>query len=219
MAETIIGTIWDRIPLSDIGGAVAIVAVFYVLGYEEIAIVPLLGVVLGPVVAQVFDAVGLESTSSGILFGAFVAVAGALTVLDGDFGRWLGVVLLAAGSWIVLDILYDYRHGEPTDSASVEEKAEDDLSMAEIQALGTHGRWVLGTLRKADRPLTAGELRTRTGLTEDELANVLAILKGNGTVELMGNGYVVNEAEMGSTGFVRSVGDRLLRPIRLFGHS
>lgn len=220
MAETIVAAARDRISLSDIGGAVAIAVVCYALGYDETALAALLGLLVGvPVVGAAFDAIGVGSTSAGVAFGVFVAVAGTSVALDGGLRLPLGVVLVAVGCWLVLDTLYEYRHGEPTDSASAEGKAEDDLSMAEMQALGTHGRWVLEALREADRPLTAGEIRTRTGLTEDELADVLEILEGNGTVEPMGTGYVIDESAMGLTGFVRSIGGRLLRPIRLFGPS
>lgn len=216
MTETIVAAARDRISLSDIGGAVAIAVVCYALGYDETALATLLGLLVGvPVVGAVFDAISVGSTSAGVAFGVFVAVAGTSVALDGGLRLPLGVVLVAVGCWLILDTLYEYRHGEPTDSAS----AEDDLSMAEMQALGTHGRWVLEALREADRPLTAGEIRTRTGLTEDELADVLEILEGNGTVEPMGTGYVIDESAMGLTGFVRSIGGRLLRPIRLFGPS
>ncbi|MFC4986612.1 hypothetical protein [Saliphagus infecundisoli] len=218
MAESIVAAARDRMPLSEIVGAVAIAVVLSSLGYEETAIVPLLGVVLRPIATRAFDALDLGLTSLRILFGIFVAVAGASALSDGGESVWLGAVLLVAGSWLVLDTLYEYRHGEPTEPVSVE-KEEDEPSMAEMQALGAHGRWVLETLQEADRPLTAGEIRTRTGLTEDELADVFEILEGNGTVEPMGTGYVIDESAMGLTGFVRSIGGRLLRPVRLFGPS
>lgn len=69
MAESIVAAARDRISLSEIGGAVAIAVVFYSLGYEEMAIVPLLGVVLGPIATRAFDALDLGLTSLRILFG------------------------------------------------------------------------------------------------------------------------------------------------------
>lgn len=116
------------------------------------------------------------------------------------------------GCWFVLDTLYEYRHGEPSDPDPAE--GDEVPSMVEMQALGTHGQWVLETLREADHPLTAAEVRDRTGLTEDEFADVL--VEDNGTVEPVGNGYVIDESAMELSGFVRSVGGRLLRPVRLF---
>lgn len=215
MTESVVAEVRDRITPPGIVGTAVVAAVFYGLGHGETAIALFVGVVIGvPIVGAVFDGVRLGRTTAGVAFGSFVAVAGAMAVLDN--GSWFGAVFLAAGTWIVLDTLFDYRHGEPAGAEPEAGDEEEDISTAEMHTLGAHGRWVLETLREADRPLTAEEIRSRAGLTADEFSDVLEILEGNGTVEPVGNGYVIDESAMGMSGFVRSVGGRLLRPVRLF---
>ncbi|WP_226040902.1 hypothetical protein [Natrinema sp. DC36] len=77
------------------------------------------------------------------------------------------------------------------------------------------GGWLLEELREADRPLTKTELCNRTGLLEDDFERLLEIHGESGSIERVGNGYAIDESEMGIGGVARMVGRRLLRPIRL----
>lgn len=150
----------------------------------------------------------------GVLAGSVVAAPGVAALVGGSNG--VGALCLAVGCWLALDSIYESRHGEPSETEPVDE----DISEAEMYTLLGHSRWVVEALREASRPLTADELRARTGLTEAELEEVLEITWENGTVERVGNGYVVDESELGGVAFVRGIvygaGRRLLRPLRLF---
>lgn len=94
------------------------------------------------------------------------------------------------------------------------------MSSDELYRYGEYNRWLLEELRTADRPLTAAEIRSRTGLTEDDFERLLESHGESGPIECVGNGYVIDESEHGAVAFVRNlvrtVGGRLLRPFRVF---
>lgn len=207
---------WNEIDATDVGGAVILVAVLFVLGLESSAIGVLLGIVVGvPIVRAAGDATDLEigPALAGLVLGSFVVVAGVYGHLSGD--HWLGSALVVIGAWICLDSVDRWR-GTDFDT----NPSEDDISNEELFQIGEYNRWLLEELREADRPLTADEIRSRTGLTEDDFERLLEIHGESGPIERVGNGYTIDETDMGAVAFVRNlvrtVGSRVLRPFRLF---
>lgn len=171
-----------------------------------------------PVFGWLFDAANIGDVGARLLLGSLVAALGVAALVRGE-SPLVGAGALAVGCWFVLDACYEHRHGDPTGEGAAD-GTDEDFSEAEMYTLMGHGQWVLEELREASRPLTAAELRARTGLTEAELEDVLEMTLGNGTVERVGNGYAVDETELGGVAFVRgivrTVGGRLLRPFRVF---
>lgn len=217
MTRSRIASLRERIDTTDLGALVVLLTVLYVTtdGVLE-SMTSVFGLLLAvPVFGWVLETVDVSDTAAGLLLGSIVAALGvAAIVFDGSVRIGAGAV--AVGCWVVLDTVYESRNGESTAT----ETGEDDITEAEMYTLMGHSQWVIEALQEASRPLSAAELRERTGLTDDELEDVLEIAQDNGTVERVGNGYVVDESELGGVAFVRgivrSVGGRLLRPFRLF---
>ncbi|ELY42175.1 hypothetical protein [Natronorubrum tibetense] len=208
----------EEIDTTDLVGAVVLLGVLYALGLESTAIALGLGIVVGaPLVRAVADAAGLDSEPAlaTVLLGSIVLAAGGYGVLTD--GSWLGPALTVVGAWIVLDGIDVWRNGNPPDEGSEDEA---DISNDELLLIGEHNRWLVETLREADRPLTADEIQSRTGLTESDFERLLETHGESGPIERVGNGYVIDENEMGAVAMVRhvvrTVGGRVLRPFRLF---
>lgn len=206
----------DEIDATDLVGAVVLVVVLSLFGLESTAISILLGIVVGvPLVRATVDAAGLDigPVLARVVLGSIVIVAGVYGFLSGD--RWLGPALAVVGAWIVLDGIDAWRNG-----GAPGETSEDDISNGELFLLGEHNRWLVETLREADRPLTAAEIQSRTGLTDADFERLLETHGESGSIERVGNGYAIDENEMGAVAavrhVVRTVGGRLLRPFRLF---
>ncbi|SDJ93237.1 hypothetical protein [Natronorubrum texcoconense] len=208
----------EGIDTADLVGAVVLLGVLYALGLESSAVAVVLGiVVVTPLVRTTADAAGLdiEPALATVVLGSIVLAAGGYGVLTDD--SWLGPALAVVGAWIVLDGVDAWRNGTPPDERSEDEQ---DISNDELLLLGEHNRWLIETLREADRPLTAAEIQSRTGLTESDFEGLLETHGESGPIERVGNGYVIDENEMGAVAMarhvVRTVGRRLLRPFRLF---
>ena len=210
------GTIRDAVDAADVGVAAALAAVLYLLGLEAGAIAAFVGLVVGrPVLDAAVEATGLEVDPgvAGVALGAIVVAAGAVQVRTGN--SLLGWILVAIGGWIALDGVDRWHNGSP-DDGTVD---EDDLSNEEVFLVGEHNRWLLETLREADRPLTAAEIQDRTGLTEDDFMRLLEFHGESGPIERVGNGYALDERELGAATAARAVArtiwGRLRRPLRL----
>lgn len=208
--------LWEAVDASDVGTAVVLAVVFYLLGLETGAIAVFVGLVVGrPLLDAAVEATGLEADPglAGVVLGAVVVAAGAVQLGDGTV--LLGWAFVAVGGWIVADGLDRWQNGSPDDG----DASEDDLPNAELFLVGEHNRWLLETLRAADRPLTAVEIRERTGLTADDLERVLELHDESGPIERVGNGYVLDESELGAGAMarstVRTVVRRLCRPLRI----
>ena len=208
----------EEVDTTDFVGAVVLLGVLYALGLESTAIAVGLGiVVVAPLLRAVADAAGLnvEPALATVLLGSIVLVAGGYGVLTDD--SWLGPAFAVVGTWIVLDGIDAWRNGDPPDERSED---EGDISNDELLLIGEHNRWLVETLREADRPLTPEEIQSRTGLTESDFERLLETNGESGPIERVGNGYVIDENEMGAVAMgrhvVRTVGGRVLRPFRLF---
>ncbi|MFC6767919.1 hypothetical protein [Natrinema soli] len=201
----------DQIGLSDIVSAVGLAAVLSFLGVDLNVIGVLLGVGIGaPLLEGALDRDDADSALAWLGFGLFAVAAGGIQLREG--GYWFGGSLLAIGCWICLDGLYARR----TDGSSGSEDVTDD----EFHLATLHSRWLLEDLREADRPLTKTEICDRTGLMEEDFERLLEIHGESGSIERTGNGYAIDEDEMGATAAVRNlagtVRSRLFRPLRLF---
>ncbi|WP_276253778.1 hypothetical protein [Halomontanus rarus] len=225
MTGSRIASLRERIDTTDLGVLVVLLAALYVTtdGALE-SMTSVFGALLAvPLFKWVLEAADIDDTTAGLLLGSVVAALGVGAVIFEE-SIWIGTGALAVGCWLVLDTVYESRtgNGEPTavETGTDEGEDADDITEAEMYTLMGHSQWVIEALQEASRPLSAAELRERTGLTDDELEDVLEITRDNGTVERVGNGYVVDESELGGVAFVRgivrSVGSRLLRPLRLF---
>lgn len=207
-------TTWirDQIGLSDIVSAVGIVGVLSFLGVDLNVIGTLLGIAIGaPLLEGAFDRYGVDPALAWIVFGLFAAAAGGIQLREGSY--WFGGSLLAIGCWICLDGLYAQR----TDGSS---GTDEDMTDDEFNLTALHSSWLLEELREADRPLTKTEICDRTGLIEEDFERLLEIHGESGPIERIGNGYAIDEDEMGATAavqsLVRTVSSRLFRPFRLF---
>ena len=218
MARQFAARLRDEIEPTDLVGAVVLLGVLYALGLESSAAAVVLGVVIGvPLVRATADVAGLDlgPALATVVLGSIVLAAGSYGVLTDN--SWLGPALAVIGAWIVLDGIDTWHNGAPSEETSEDEA---DISNNELLLIGEHNRWLIETLRETGRPLTADEIRSRTGLTESDLECLLETHGESGPIERVGNGYVLNENEMGAGAMVRhvvrTVGGRLLRPFRLF---
>ncbi|WP_126662983.1 hypothetical protein [Haloterrigena salifodinae] len=210
----------DEIDRDDVATAAVFGAVLALSGNESTAIGVVVGLLVGvPVLTALIDAAGLdlEPGPAGVALGTLVVAAGASLLLDG--GRWVGWGVVAIGAWILLDGVDKWRRRDSADAGD-STADEDDMSKADVFRYGEYNRWLLEELRAADRPLTADEIQSRTGLTEDDFERLLESHGESGPIERVGNGYALDENELGAVAFVRNlvrtVGGRLLRPFRLF---
>lgn len=229
MTGSRIASLRERIDTTDLGALVVVLAALHVTtdGALE-SMISVFGALLTvPLFSWVLEAADIDDATAALLLGSVVAALGVGAVVFGG-SIWIGTGALAVGCWLVLDTVYESRTGTgestavETETGTGTDEGEDagDITEAEMYTLVGHSRWVIEALQEASRPLSAAELRERTGLTNNELEDVLEIARENGTVERVGNGYVVDESELGGVAFgrgiVRGVGGRLLRPFRLF---
>ncbi|SEQ43594.1 hypothetical protein [Natrinema salaciae] len=203
----------DRIDPSDIVVTVGLAVFLFVMGLEINAIATVFGIVIAaPLGEAAVDRFDIDPALAWIALGTF-AVAGGIVQLR-ESGTWFGGSLVAVGCWICLDGLYAWRNVDAT------ARDDDDMTKDEVRLVSQHNRWLLEELREADRPLTKAEICDRTGLLEDDFERLLEIHGDSGPIERVGNGYAIDDAEMGAGPFVRkilqTVGSRLLRPVRLF---
>ncbi|ELY59961.1 hypothetical protein [Natronolimnohabitans innermongolicus] len=213
----------DEVDVRDLGGAALVVPVLYAIGLEGSALGVLVGLfVLSPLLRAATEAAGLEIAPrvTKFVFGALFVAAGAVQLGDGS--GWLSAALVVAGCWFWLDAIYDWRVGAAGAASETDagREAADDVSTNEVYLYGGYNQWVLEELRAADRPLTGEELRSRTGIGEDDFERLLELHGDSGPIERVGTGYALDESELGTGAAVRSivrtVGRRLFRPFRLF---
>ncbi|MCU4740068.1 hypothetical protein [Natronoglomus mannanivorans] len=170
-------------------------------------------------VRRVFESLDLSVAVRRAAFGVAVALGAAIAVVTIFPARgWLVPVAVAVGGWIVLDAVSASRVSERDGHLETDgEFAGPALTRA------THSRSVLDALESASQPLTAAQLRERTGLAAAELETTLELLRDNGTVERIGTGYAVDERERRTATVVRDVVarvcGRIRRPFRVFGPS
>ncbi|MDF9746344.1 hypothetical protein [Natrinema salsiterrestre] len=203
----------DRIDPSDIVVSAGVAVVLLRLGVDASLIGTVLGAaVVTPLAEPLLERFDIGPGIAGIAFGAFAIAAGVVQLQDG--GRLFGGSLLAIGFWICLDGVYTWRTGDGT------ARDEEDMTEDELLLVGEHNRWLLEELRAADRPLTKAEICDRTGLLDEDFERLLEIHGDSGPIERVGNGYAIDEDEMGASAFVRNVVyavfARLFRPFRLF---
>ncbi|SEH11406.1 hypothetical protein SAMN04487967_0336 [Natronorubrum sediminis] len=245
MVRQVVSRFRERVDVVDVGALIVFLGVFSAAGMDSAAVSILLGiVVVAPVLRATMDALGLDlgPVLAKAILGAIVAVAGIHGSSSGDL--WLGGALLALGGWLLLDAVDTWRHpddGDDTANSDVdattvsidatnakadtantdgEPTDEDDMSNEEVYLVGEHNRWLIEALREADRPLTAAEIKSETGLTDEDFERLLEIHGESGPIERVGTGYTIDESEMGAQAMVKSVargaGGRVLRPLRVF---
>ncbi|MGQ3412380.1 hypothetical protein ACT4ML_08960 [Natrinema sp. LN54] len=208
----------NRIDTADIVTVGVFAGVLFALGVDASIIgMVLVAAVIAPLGEAAFDSADIDPALAGIGFGSFAVIAGVVQFRDG--GLWFGSALLAAGCWICLDGLYARHSGGATTDGEPDTTAEA-MTKDEVALVGQHNRWLLETLREADRPLTDDEICDRTGLLDEDLERLLEIHGESGPIERIGNGYRIDENEMGAGPFIRTlvgtVSSRLRRPFRLF---
>ncbi|APX95766.1 hypothetical protein [Natronorubrum daqingense] len=245
MVRQVVSQFRERVDIVDVGALIVFLGVFSAAGMDSTAISILLGiVVVAPVLRATMDALGLDlgPVLAKTILGVIVAVAGIHGSSSGDL--WLSGALAALGGWLLLDAVDTWRHPDDGDdtansdidattvsvdapnanvdttNADGEPADEDDMSNEEVYLVGEHNRWLVEALREADRPLTAAEIKSETGLTDEDFERLLEIHGESGPIERVGNGYTVDESEMGARAMVetvaRGVGGRVLRPFRVF---
>ncbi|WP_226006126.1 hypothetical protein [Natrinema salinisoli] len=213
MIRESLGRFRDRVDLSDIVVSAGVAGVLLRLGVDASLVGTILGAaVVTPLAEPLLERFDIGPGIAGIAFGGFAVAAGIVQLRDG--GRLFGGSLLAIGFWICLDGLYTWRTGDETT------RDEDDMTKDEVLLVSEHNRWLLEELRAADRPLAKAEICDRTGLLDGDFERLLEIHGDSGPIERVGNGYAIDEDEMGGIAFVRNIArkavSRLLRPFRLF---
>ncbi|ELY70007.1 hypothetical protein [Natrinema versiforme] len=208
----------DRVDISAIVTIGGFSGILFVLGVDASIIgMVLAAAVVAPLGEAAIDRFGIDPALSWIGFGSVAVIAGVVQLREG--GLWFGGVLLAAGCWICLDGLSARHSGGATTDSEPDTTAEE-ITKDEVALVGQHNRWLLEALREADRPLTGDEIRDRTGLLDADLERLLEMHGEPGPIERVGNGYTIDENEMGAGPFVRnlvgSISSRLARPFRLF---
>lgn len=229
----------ERFDAVDVGSIAVLIAVLVLLGVESRSIALIVVLVLGfPVVHAALEA-ELGRTVVGILSAVFITGAGLALALSA--GGWFAWLLVAAGCWLGLDSIDEWRrrdsagtadtvthttdtvhtaHTAGTDTRTTEDAVDDDLSADEYYLVSAYSWQVFEELRDAERPLTKAELQSGTGIGDEDMDRVLEMHVDGGVIERVGNGYVVDESELGVGAMVRyvvrSVGGRLLRPFGLF---
>ncbi|WP_222919440.1 hypothetical protein [Natrinema sp. SYSU A 869] len=208
----------NRIDRSDIVATVVLVGVLTVLGVDVNGIAMVLGVVVAaPLVEAALDRADIDAALAWLCFGLFAVAAGVVELRAGN--HWFGGSLFAIGCWICLDGVYAWRSGSAADQGGDTAK-DDDMTKNDVLLVSQHNRWLLEELREADRPLTKAEICDRTGLMDDDFERLLEFHDESSPIERIGNGYALDEDEMGASAFVRNttrtVGGRIFRPFRLF---
>ncbi|MFP8953601.1 hypothetical protein ACLI4Z_11585 [Natrialbaceae archaeon A-arb3/5] len=218
MIRSVIDWIRTWINPGDLVAVLLVAGILSLFGFE-LSVRTVLGtavavLIVAPIFGFVLDRLDLHPGLLIVALGVLVGAGGALNVRDGN--PWLGWPLVALAGWLCLEGIDQYRHGGP----STESTEPDDVSNSELLLQGEHNRWLIEALRDADRPLSAAEIQSRTGLTDEQFERLLEYHGENGPIDRVGTGYVLDERELGVTGmvraFVRTVGGRLLRPFRLF---
>ena len=221
MFREVVRRIPERVDLGGIVPLLTIAAAFSLLGFEVTrwdVVGSIVGVViLAPIIGTLLERYEIDLGLLVIAFGLLVGWGGFRHLQDG--ASWLGWPLLVLGGWLCLDGLYAWKHGDAADRGDDADDESDELSNAEVRRLAKHNRRVVEALRDADRPLTAADLRARTGLEADDLERVLARHDEPGPIDRIGNGYVLEERDAGLVAAVRTAArllrGRLFRPFRL----
>lgn len=202
----------ERVDLGGIVPLLAFAAIFSLLGFEVTrwdVVGSVVGVViLAPILGTLLERYEIDFGLLVIALGLLVGWGGFQHLQEG--AGWLGWPLLALGGWLCLEGLDRWGRDEPSPDTD-----EDDVSRDELERLGEQHRQLLAALRRADGPLTAAEIRTRTGLSADEFERLLEFHGDSGAIERVGTGYRLDERELGVTGIPRTVGRRLCRPLRV----
>lgn len=238
MGQQFVSRFRERVDFIDVVALVVFLGVFSAAGMDSTAISILLGiVVVAPVVRKTMDALGFDlgPVLAKTILGIVVAAAGIHGTSTGD--PWIGGALVVFGGWLLLDAVDTWRYPDAADgtansdvdTTSVDVNAtnadgdtsdEDDMSNEEVYLVGEHNRWLVEALREADQPLTAAEIKSETGLTDDDFNRLLEIHGESGPIERVGTGYTIDESEMGAWAMgktvARGIGGRALRPFRVF---
>ncbi len=149
--------------------------------------------------------------ASGLVIGTVVAAgAGALAVLESS---WALAIVAAVGLWLVLDSLYDRRHGIERSASTSAEDPLADSSFREGMAFVSDAQVIVETLRESPTALTPAQIADRAALSSDAVERVLADLDSGSPIERASDDrYTVDESKMGASGLARDAVRRLCRP-------
>ncbi|TYT63114.1 hypothetical protein [Natrialba swarupiae] len=227
MSRSVARRIRDRFDPGRVVVAVLVVAALSLPGLEVSSTDVVRTVVAVAVIAPLFGYL-VERSGVDIDLGLLVIALG-VVVGWGGYGHlqdgvgWLGWLLLALGGWLCLEGLDRFVRDDRTDDAGggriddvrATSDETDDLPRAELAKLNECNCRLAETPRDADRPLSADEIRSRANLTPAEFDRLREIHGESGPIDRLGTGYRLDEREMGLTGILRTIGRRLLRPVRV----
>lgn len=195
----------------------------------------LTGVLLAALYAAIESVAVVAGVGVGLVVLALVNVATKLpTLSDRSVRISAGLAMaLASGGWLI----YEFVTSVGAESAipavlfvgsiwlvvqafrgpvTRERPVADDVSSAEAMVRLQHARLVAKELRRG--PKTVTELADDCDLTESRVRQALKMLEDDDAVYVTDHDedesrYAVRESELGTMGFFRFVGERLLRPL------
>lgn len=175
---------------------------------NESILFTLVRVALASVLVAVIDSYEIDRRIFKVLFGLIVLGTGVVSVQDGS---WPAVAFLVGGGWLVLDTVYDYRHGierrEKTESRSA------STTMHEMQEFSRIAQPIRAELREYAK--TRDELHAALEEDNEEIDDALDRLSRMGTVTKRGGSYYVNEDRLGYSACLRKIGRRIARPFSI----
>ncbi|KZN24438.1 hypothetical protein A4G99_08590 [Haladaptatus sp. R4] len=199
-----------RLPLQRFLSIVPVLAVLlYLNGTDNESILfTLVGVALASVLVAVIDSYEIDRRIFKVLFSLIVLGTGVVSVQDGS---WPAVAFLVGGGWLVLDTVYDYRHGierrEKTESRSV------STTMHEMQEFSRIAQPIRAELREYAK--TRDELHAALEEDNEEIDDALDRLSRMGIVTKRGRTYSIDESWSGVSGLLRKVASGITRPFTI----
>lgn len=141
-----------------------------------------------------------------ILVGS--AVMGYDTATGGEGAAWFPILTTFVSVWILLDAVYDFRHGTHTRP----ELDDEEFSPSEMMLLTSQGNLLVEELK--DGPRTASELAAACDLTESRTRDSLDLMERSDIVYQRSHQYVLDNSEVGPIALARNVFRRTARPFR-----
>jgi hypothetical protein len=207
-------TLWDalreRLTAKNAAGWAVVVAILWhfadgATGQFAITVSSMAVAALGAILTDVYD---VDSSVTHLSFGAYVLVSATGLLLFGDGTVWLSLALLAAGGWVVFDVVQTFRH----ESALADDPRDGREVYRDYVARRVHE-----TLD--ERPRTRRELFDALDADDEDVEAAVDRLVDRGVVERTGSEYRVTDDESGGTfelgGAIRSALARIARPVTL----
>ncbi len=192
-------------PMHLLSTLTALAVLLYLNGGDtEGAVIAVAGIALAGLFGVVIDAYQIDRRLLKLLFGILVCVGGLVGIQEGIWP----VAAFLVGAWILLDIVYDYRHG-------IERRGSTgtNTTLHEMQDLSGTAQPVLNELREYSK--TKDELHAAVDEDDEEIDDALGLLQRMGTVTKHGRTYSLNEERTGPAGVLRKIGRRIARPFSI----